>query len=250
MIAFQKYAQYYDLLYADKNYDQEAVYVDALIQQHKPRASIIVDFGCGTGRHAVLLANKGYNVHGVDLSSNMIDLALQRARQEHVSFGCADIRTVDLGRTFDVVISLFHVMSYQVSNEDMSAVFARAYEHLLPGGVFIFDAWYGPAVLTERPSVRVKRMEHEDLKVVRIAEPLLQPERNCVDVTFTVFFETKKTGLIETFTEKHVMRYLFVPEIEQLCMQHGFELMMHEEWLTAKPLSCSTWGACFVCKKR
>lgn len=249
MSIFKKYAEYYDLLYADKNYEQEACYVDALIKKHTILGNGILEFGCGTGKHAQLLADKGYDVHGVDMSSEMVACAQQRAANKKLTFSCADIRSVDLGKKFDTVISLFHVISYQVSNEDLDAVFARASEHLAPRGVFIFDAWYGPAVLTEKPSVRVKRVENEQIRVTRIAEPVLHAEHNCVDVNFTVFFETKKTGVIEMATEQHVMRYLFVPEVIQLCKRHGFELVVHEEWVTGIPLSCSTWGACFVCRK-
>lgn len=250
MSTFEKYARYYDLLYADKNYGQEVAYVDELIKAHRATTSSILEFGCGTGKHARLLVDCGYAVHGIDLSFDMITCAQQWTTHENLTFICSDMRSVNLGKTFDVVISLFHVMSYQATNEDLDSVFARANEHLASGGLFIFDAWYGPSVLTERPAVRVKRVENDAIRVVRVAEPVLHTERSCVEVNFTVFFVSKKTGVIETFTEQHVMRYLFVPEIETLCKKHGFELVLHEEWLTRAPLSCSTWGACFVLRKQ
>lgn len=249
MNVFQKYAQYYDLLYSDKNYEQEAAYVDELIRRYNSSAFSILDFGCGTGKHAILFADKGYCVHGVDMSVDMIACAQQRSAKNNIAFTCADICNVTLNKNFDVVISLFHVMSYQIINEDLDAVFARASEHLTSGGLFIFDVWYGPAVLTEKPSVRVKRVENDQIKVVRIAEPVLYAERNSVDVNFTVFFETKGTEKIETFSERHIMRYLFVPEVIALCRCHNFELVLSEEFVTKKPLNCSTWGACFVGRK-
>ena len=58
-------------------------------------------------------------------------------------FTQGDLRTVRLGERADAVISLFHVMSYQTSNADLTAAFATAREHLAEGGVFIFDCWYG-----------------------------------------------------------------------------------------------------------
>lgn len=250
MNIFQKYAQYYDLLYSDKNYKQEAAYIDALIKKNTSSMHSILEFGCGTGKHARLLAGSGYMVHGVDVSPDMIVCARQQETHDNLTFSCADIRLVDVGKTFDAVISLFHVMSYQVTNDDLDAVFLRASKHLVAGGLFIFDAWYGPAVLTEKPCVRVKRVENEQIKVVRIAEPALHNEMNCVDVFFTIFFESKRTGVIETFNERHTMRYLFVPEIVQLCERNSFELVKSEEFLTKRPLDCSTWGASFVCRKQ
>ena len=72
MTVFGAYAQYYDALYHDKNYDAETKYLDALIKKFAPQAHFIFELGCGTGRHALALAHKGYDVHGIDLSEQML----------------------------------------------------------------------------------------------------------------------------------------------------------------------------------
>src|SRR5512139_1278741 len=179
MTVFGTYSRYYNLFYRDKDYTGEAEYVHGLIQQHRPGAGSLLDLGCGTGRHAFLLAEKGYAVAGVDRSEEMLAVANSQVatavRVEARSpvavppaFHLGDLRTVRLGRTFDAVVSLFHVMSYQTTNNDLREAFATAREHLAPGGVFIFDCWYGPAVLTDRPAVRVKRLEDESIYVTRV----------------------------------------------------------------------------------
>ena len=67
MAVFYSYAQYYDLLYREKDYPGEVDYVDALIKKYAVNdARTILDLGCGTGGHAILLARKGYRVTGVD----------------------------------------------------------------------------------------------------------------------------------------------------------------------------------------
>jgi methylase of polypeptide subunit release factors len=66
MSVFGAYARYYDLLYRDKDYAAEAQYVHRLIQSHALGARSILELGCGTGAHAVLLAGEGYRIHGVD----------------------------------------------------------------------------------------------------------------------------------------------------------------------------------------
>src|ERR1051325_10396521 len=85
-------------------------------------------------------------------------VSLQALHAERVRFVKGDARNVRLGRRFGAVISLFHVMSYQTTNEDLSASFITAREHLERGGIFLFDCWYGPGVLTDRPSVTVKHL--------------------------------------------------------------------------------------------
>ena len=53
---------------------------------------------------------------------------------------------------------------------------STAAKHLKPNGVFIFDFWYGPGVLTDPPVVRLKRLENEEIEVLRIAEPVMHPK--------------------------------------------------------------------------
>src|SRR5258707_875511 len=82
----------------------------------------------------------------------------------------------------DAVVSLFHVVSYQTSNEAFLGIFDSARTTLIRGGLFVFDFWHGPAVLTKRPQVRVKRVTTSSHYLMRIAEPEHQISRNVVDV--------------------------------------------------------------------
>ena len=80
-------------------------------------------------------------------------------------------------------------MSYQTENADLAAAFATAAEHLAPGGIFIFDCWYGPGVLTDPPTTRVRRLHGDGIEVTRIAEPVNHYDRNRVDVHYEVIVE-------------------------------------------------------------
>jgi SAM-dependent methyltransferase len=251
MTAFGAYSRYYNLLYRDKNYPGEVEYVHRLIDRYHSRTKTILDLGCGTGRHDILLAQKGYTITGVDKSEEMLAAANVQLVSPHpfpslLDFIQGDIRTVRLGRTFDAVISLFHVISYQVSNDDLSAAFATVRAHLQPGGIFIFDCWYGPAVLTDRPTVRVKRLEDEEIAVTRIAEPVIHPNDNLVDVNYHVFVRDKAGGGVEELHETHRMRYLFRSEIELLLRETGMGIVEVSEWMSGKEPGFDTWGVCFV----
>lgn len=168
MSVFGAYSAYYDLLYRDKDYRAETAYVQSLITRYAPGTRSVLDLGCGTGRHALLLAEHGYAVCGVDMSEHMLGradsrLTALRALEQSdpgtpriaADFVHSDIRSVRLKRSFDTLISMFHVTSYQTTNADLEAAILTAKLHLNPGGVFIFDCWYGPAVLTIRPSPRL-----------------------------------------------------------------------------------------------
>lgn len=250
MSVFGSYARYYNLLYRDKDYTAEAQFVHELIQSYSPAAKSILELGCGTGVHATLLADRGYRVCGVDLSPEMLEQANQRVETlpEHqaaqLTFQQGDVRSIRLDRTFDVVVSLFHVISYQTVNEDLQAAFATARQHLNSGGLFLFDCWYGPAVLSDRPSVRVKRLADEILSVTRIAEPVLYPNQNWVDVNYQILIQDSLS--IETLQETHRMRYLFQPEVELLLSQAGFDYVTAGEWMTNQEPGCDTWSVYFI----
>lgn len=251
MAVFSKYAHYYDLFYHDKDYKAETRYVDTLIRKYYPEAKNILELGCGTGRHAEFLNKKGYEICGLDVSSEMIEQAQRRAgkarhKNAAMTFIKSDIRDFALPKTYDVIISLFHVVSYQKSNEDLKAVFTKTKEHLTPKGIFIFDCWYGPAVLTERPTVKVKRYENEDIVATRIAEPVMLPNKNRVNVNYQIFIRDKKNGAVEEISETHKMRYLFKPELDAFLSEIGLEIIHSEEWLTGRSPGFNTWNVCFV----
>ena len=252
---FNKYASYYELLYKDKNYKEEVDYVTKLISDNIKCGDYILELGCGTGMHAELLLESGYRVHAIDLSESMVSQAIERSKKlekglrEKAHFSVGDVRSYRTDERFDVVISLFHVLSYQNSNEDVKATLQTVKEHLKVGGIFIVDFWYGPAVLNYLPETRVKRLESDEISVIRLAEPVLHENENVVDVNYTVIIRDKSTKEVDELKEKHSMRYYFKPELIELLKQSGFELLKMEEWVTGAPPSKDTWGVNIVARK-
>lgn len=255
MTVFDHYAAYYDLFYASKEYGPEARYVAALLEESAPDARSILELGCGTGGHAVQLIRAGYSVTGVDLSEPMLAgararrQALTEEEQTRMDLVHGDARTVRLARSFDAVVSLFHVMSYQSSNQDLQAAFRTVADHLPAGGIFLFDFWYGPAVLSQRPETRVHDLENADCRVTRIARPRLHDNSNTVDVRFTVLVEEKATGTLRRLEETHVMRYLFLPEIDWLLGANGLQRLHAKAWLTKREPAAESWSAVVVARK-
>lgn len=255
MTVFDLYSKYYDLLYVQKDYRAEARYVFDELENQATGRKTVLELGCGTGRHATELASLGYQVHGIDLSSSMLDAAKQRIVQlppeirSRLSFDSGDVRSYRAQRLFDAAISLFHVFSYQTSNRDLLAALATASAHIREGGLLAFDFWSGPAVLTQRPETRVRRLENAEVRVTRIAESNLIENENRVDVTYTVLVEDKHTGQRQEIHEVHPMRYFFLPELAFLLETTGFEMCSATEWLTRDPLSTKSWGGFVIARK-
>jgi SAM-dependent methyltransferase len=245
------YAGYYDLLYREKDYAAEAAYVADCLNRHGVEGGAILDLGCGTGKHALELVRLGFDVLGVDKSDAMVRIANRRAPQNvgRTEFAIGDVRSYRSSRVFDAVVSLFHVVSYQTSNEDLVATFETAAHHLRRGGLFLFDCWYGPAVMTERPSERVKRIEAEGIAVLRIAEPTVDVRNNVVTIDYTMLV-LRPDAEPRSLRERHVLRYLFEPEVYDMLKRSGFEGCSAHEYRTGRSLGADTWSATFVAKRR
>lgn len=246
---FADYARYYDLLYKDKDYAGEAAYIDGIISKYSHGAVQLLNLGCGTGKHDACLVDRGYQVTGVDLSPVMLEMARRRSVPGSLEFFQGDVRTVNLSRQFDAVISLFHVMSYQTSDQDILSAFRTANRHLKPEGVFIFDFWHGEGVTQDPPAVRIKRLEDERWRFVRIAEPLLHAQKHVIDVNYQLIAMDKQSAAYTELKETHAMRYFFLPELQDCLVRAGFSLCHAGAWMSDQPLNAAWYGLIVARKK-
>ena len=249
---FDAYAAYYDLLYRDKDYPGEARYVHSLLGRHGVSDGDILELGCGTGKHAEQLVRLGFAVQGIDSSPSMVQIARKRTPSDlssRLQFDVGDARSARLGKQFDAAISLFHVASYQTSNEDLAGMLRTASAHLKTGGIFVFDFWYGPAVLTDPPTERVKRLEDGVIQVTRTARPTLWPNENVVDVHYQVQVKQNSSGMVANIEETHRMRYLFLPELRWMLQEAGLEVIDAQRWMSGE-LGVGSWFGVIVARKR
>jgi SAM-dependent methyltransferase len=229
MSVFKKeYAEAYDLLYHSKDYEKECDFIEAVIRRSGCNVEIILDLGCGTGGHALILARRGYKVVGIDRSQDMIDIAKRKAENENLSIEYikGDITGIDLNRKFDAVISMFAVMGYQTTNSALAAACHVAGNHLRPNGIFLFDSWYGPAVLTDKPGMRIKEIVLDDnpsiKRIIRFTEPVIDTLSHIVETRFKVW-RVEGDRLVSETNESHFMRYLFPQEIKYFLEVAGFK---------------------------
>lgn len=254
MNPFERSADFYDDLYESKDYAAEADYVDALIQKYLPGAKSVLDLGCGTGRHALKFAERGYSVVGVDRIPEMIAKAqghreqLSPQLQERMALKHGDIRDFRIDRQFDAVVALFHVISYQVSNDDLLAAIVTSKKHLRDNGVFIFDCWYGPGVLTDPPTKRVRTLSCGSNQLTRLADPVMRVNENAIEVNYRFELKDKLSGKCSEFHEKHVMRYFFVPELFLALRFEQLKPLAVTEWLSQREPGRGTWSVAVIAK--
>lgn len=246
MLPFSDYARFYDLYYHDKNYAAEARFVLSLAQRFQLVPRTVLDMGCGTARHMEQFLLAGLAADGFDRSPRMLEQARARLKNWSCDLREGNLVSFANGRTYDLVVSLFAVMGYLTTNEELLAGLRTARRHLKEGGVFIFDGWFGPAVLGQQPVVR--RHEYRDehgRRILRVARPHLDVVRE----TVTVQYEVSVDGEPHPIVEEHPMRYFFVQEIRFALGQTGFGLEWAGPFLDeSRPLGVDTWNVMFVAR--
>ena len=221
------YAAAYDTFYGEKDYAGECDALQALFSDYAAApVTSILDLGCGTGSHAVLLAERGYQVTGVDRSEDMLRQAAAKANEAGVAltFENADLRTYRDHREYDAVVMMFAVLGYQQSNEEVMDALRTVRAHLRPGGAFVADFWYGPAVVSQRPSSRatVRDEGPRDL-MIRLAEPTLNVLQHLCHVDYRVI-GIGDGMLTAQADERHTMRFFFPRELEMYCQLAGMKI--------------------------
>lgn len=221
------YADCYDLIYRDKDYAGECdVLEQAFARFAVARPGSVLDVGCGTGGHALLLASRGYQVTGVDASESMLALARRKAASAgaRVQFHCASVESLALSERFDAVISLFNVINYLATPEALLAGLAGLRRHISPGGLFLFDFRHAVPALHSYAPVRFKWVDARPRFLLRVSETALDSVRQLHRTTFNCV-EYEGDRLLRRFQETHVVRFLFPAEIEERLRDAGFRLL-------------------------
>ena len=248
------YSSEYDLLYQDKDYSAEVRRVVNIFQKYSSiEVTSILDLGCGTGTHAFILANQGYEVLGVDRSSEMVLRANQKKAKYSdlpVNFIESDIINIKLDQKFDAVLMMFAVLGYHNTNQQILTALRKVKEHLKPGGLFIFDVWYGPAVLAIRPGDRVKVISIPEGELIRYASGSLDINRNLCQVNYQLW-KVEGNKVVSRSTESHMMRYFFRPELENFMDQADLELVQLSSFDDLdQHSSLKTWNVLGVAQRK
>ena len=141
MNAYHALAASYDRLTSDVDYEAIVAFYHEILAKEGLRPKTAVDLACGTGSVALILAQMGYRVTGVDLSEEMLTVAQQRAcEQENMPlFVCQALQEMRLPRGVDMALCALDGLDYILDPEDCKEAIRRVYKALNPGGIFIFD---------------------------------------------------------------------------------------------------------------
>ena len=248
---FKNYAEYYDVLYQDKDYLKESAYIHSILEKHS-NGKHILEAGCGTGGHAFNLIEYGYKIEGIDLSKEMIEIANHKKSNmqvsDNLSFKHCKFQDFKTNNQFDIVLSLFHILSYQTTNLDVLNYLKTAHRHLKKGGIAVIDFWYGPGVLNLKAETRIHRKETDTHLIFKHATPTSDINLNLVNVHYDIYSINKINNTFEKISEDHLMRYFFLPEL-RLLTEPIFNMLGFYQWLTTNTPNDTTWSAVIILQK-
>jgi len=227
---FTKSQRFYDAIYGRKDYEREAQALIALVDRfRRGRAETLLDVGCGTGAHLPFLRER-FKVEGVDLDAGMLEVA--RARNPGVPFQLGDMVALDLGRQFDVVVSLFSAIGYAHTVERLKQAVESMARHVAPHGLLLVEPFFSPDHWLPGRHVQVVYVDEPDLKIAR----MVTPQRSGNQARFDFHYLVGTPDGVEHFTERHEIG-LFSPEVyERAFTCLGFDVVHDPSWPTKRGL--------------
>lgn len=171
-------ARWYDAIYSFKDYAAEAAMVRERIDARRSGARRLLDVACGTGEHLRHLQAR-YEVEGVDVSPAMLEVA--RVKLPDVPLQQADMRTLDLRRTFDAVICMFGATGHLADEAQLAMAIERMARHLVPGGVLLVEPWLVPEVY-RAGHIASRFVDEPELKIARMNVGRLEAGRAILDL--------------------------------------------------------------------
>lgn len=244
MDAYTDFASVYDTFMDETPYEEWAERIDKMIREYgisvpgqnqKVQAdadsqelldtekNLVVDLGCGTGTLTEMLAAKGYDLIGIDLSREMLQVAMTKkeANKSDVLYLCQDMRELDLYSTAGTVISVCDSVNYLLEEEDLLETFRLVNNYLYPGGVFIFDfnTKYKYEVIIGDTTIAENR---EDCSF--IWDNYFHEDEGINEYDLTVFVK-EESGLFRKFEENHYQRGYTLEEMKALVEEAGLRFI-------------------------
>jgi len=214
---YRDLAQYYDLLYSRKEYAGEATKLKKLIAKCKQSYdNELLDVACGTGRHIRCLKDQ-FQCTGVDISKPLI--AVARHNVPDVTFLTADMTTLNLGKTFDVITCLFGSIGYVKTVPKLRRTIRNFARHLQTGGIVIIEPWFTKAAY-RAGSAHMTTYSSEIVKIARLAVSQLKGNLSIIDMHYLI---AEKDKPVKHFVDRHELGLFETDQTLQILKEAGLK---------------------------
>lgn len=233
MDAYTGFAAVYDMFMDNIPYEEWCEYLTDILKDYGVEDGLVLDLGCGTGKLTRLLAGKGYDMIGVDLSEEMLEIAMEHQAIEggEILYLLQDMREFELYGTVGAVVSICDSVNYLTEYEELVQVFALVNNYLDPGGVFVFDlnTPYKYREILGEQTIAENRAEGSF-----IWENYFDEEDGVNEYDLTLFIR-EEDGRFQKFEETHYQRSYTLGEVQQAILEAGMEFVTAYDAFTKEP---------------
>ena len=223
-----QYSELYDLIYEQKNYEDECHRVRKFFI-FKDQIQDILELGCGTCGHTIIFSKSGYHIDAVDKSKKMLDIAKRKIETnniKNVNLILSDIYKLNISKRYDVILLLFNVVGY-LDNFELFLNLLK--KNLKKGSLLIFDFWNKSAVKKNGPKETVKFFKKNFLKIEKKSCGKIINEKNSIDIKIETSL-IKEGNKISSSKEHHLIKYYDLKELQNSLKSEGYEMLKFEDF--------------------
>lgn len=249
MESYTSFAEVYDTFMDNVPYREWVSYVNNILKKHGIGEGTVLDLGCGTGSMTEELDDLGYDMIGVDISDEMLEIAVRKMeeKEREILYLSQDMRELELYSTVDAVVSACDSVNYILDMEELTDVFRLVNEYLEPGGIFFFD-------FNTRHKYRDiigDQTIAEDREECSFIWDNYYYEEECVnEYVLTLFIqESEDETLYRKYQETHLQRGYTLEEMKTMIEDAGLIFETAYDDYTGKPADENSERICVVARE-
>lgn len=234
MLSYSYFADFYDGLTNNVNYNSYAKYILSIAQKYNHNMGITLDLACGTGTLTVLLKKMGVDIYGIDGSAEMLSVAQEKAINNDISgmlFLCQKMQNIDLYGTIDTCICTLDSINHITNIENVQKTFSKVSFFMNPKALFIFDV---NTIYKHNEILANNTFVYDTKDVYCVWQNTLAKDKRTVEMSLD-FFENID-GVYRRYSENFKERAYTHEEICSMLEKAGFKLLdVFEEMTFNKP---------------
>lgn len=233
--AYRSFALVYDMFMNNVPYEEWTDYLESLLKEYGVKDGLVLELGCGTGSVTELLAQKGYDMIGVDNSMDMLEIAMEKKMESghDILYLLQDMREFELYGTVAAIVSICDSMNYITEEEDLLDVFRLVNNYLDPGGVFIFDL---NTIYKYREVMGERTIAENREEASFIWDNYYDEEEQINEYELALFIPEGEDGLYRKYEEVHYQKGYELTRIKELLEEAGLAFVGAYDAFTRNPV--------------
>ena len=234
METYSEFARVYDLFMDNVPYEEWAEYLHGLLVENGVEEGLVLELGCGTGSLTEILADKGYDMIGLDNSDDMLNIAIEKKEKSghDILYLNQDMREFELYGTVRAIVSICDSMNYITEEEELLEVFKLVNNYLDIGGVFIFDM----NTIYKYENIGDETIAENREEGSFIWENTYYSEE-CINEYDLTLFIKNEDDTFNRFTENHIQRGYPLEVVRGLLEEAGLKFVDAYDAFTREPVN-------------